>query len=229
MSKKKTSNEQHEQPETVKSAAETGVADQTGTPKTTETAKETVKATETVETTETTKTAEDVETQPETASAEKQLENLQKELAEAKQAKDEMYNRMLRVQADFENFRRRSRQEIEQLGQYAGEDLLKKILPVLDSLERAVQAFGDSNVQAAGWQEGVKLTLRQFHAILQAEGLTAVEALNQPFDPQVHEAVLQEESSEVTEPTVIQELQRGYKYKDKLLRPSLVKVAVPAG
>jgi molecular chaperone GrpE len=74
----------------------------------------------------------------------------------------------------------------------------------------------------------VQLTLRQFQNILQAEGLAAIEALNQPFDPQVHEAVLQEESADVTEPTVVQELQKGYKYKDKLLRPCLVKVANPA-
>jgi molecular chaperone GrpE len=164
----------------------------------------------------------------ETVPVETKIETLEKELTEANLAKDEMYNRMLRIQADFDNFRRRSRQELEQLSLYGGEELLKKILPVLDSLERAVLAFGDP-AQTVGWQEGVQLTLRQFQTILETEGLAPVEALNQAFDPQVHEAVLQEESAEVSEPTVVQELQKGYKYKDKLLRPSLVKVAIPAG
>lgn len=160
---------------------------------------------------------------------EERLAEFQQKLEEAQNAKEEANNRMLRLQADFENFKRRSRQEYEQACLYGGEDLLKKILPVLDSLERAVAAFDTTHPESSSWQEGVRLTLRQFQNVLNAEGLQAVTALSQSFDPQVHEAVFQEESAEVSEPTVIEELQKGYLYKSKLLRPALVKVAVPAG
>jgi molecular chaperone GrpE len=155
------------------------------------------------------------------------ITELETKLSEMEAAKEDSYNRMLRIQADFDNFRRRSRQEYEQACLYGGEDLIKKILPVLDSLERAVAAFNEKSADNCSWQEGVRLTLKQFQNILTAEGLEAVEALNRVFDPQVHEAVFQEQSDTVSEPTVREELQKGYKYKNKLIRPALVKVAVP--
>jgi molecular chaperone GrpE len=157
---------------------------------------------------------------------EERIAALEAELEQAKQAKEEYYNRMLRTQADLENFRRRSRQEMEQMSLYGGETLIKKILPVLDSLERAVGCFSEK-AENKSWQEGVDLTLKQFQNILKNEGLEVIPALNVPFDPQVHEAVSQEPGEQVTEPTVIEEMQRGYIYKGKLLRPALVKVAVP--
>lgn len=159
-----------------------------------------------------------------TISGQERIAQLEQELRAAQQVQEDFYNRMLRIQADFENFRRRSRQEQEQLSMYGSEELLKKILPVLDSLERAVNCFNDAS---GSWQEGVQLTLRQFQSILVSEGLEQVIALDETFDPQVHEAVLQEESETVDAPTVIQELQKGYKFKNKLLRPAMVKVAVP--
>ncbi|MCL6591180.1 MAG: nucleotide exchange factor GrpE [Firmicutes bacterium] len=152
---------------------------------------------------------------------------LEQELKAAQQAKEEYYNRLLRTQADFENYRRRNRQEMEQLVIYAGEELLKKILPVVDSLERAVSCFTEKT-DSSSWQDGVQLTLKQFKNILQSEGLEPIPAKDNPFDPQVHEAVCQEESVEVERPMVVEELQKGYKYKNKLLRPALVKVASPA-
>ena len=165
--------------------------------------------------------------QPENSTAQtERITQLEQELNLATQTKDEYYNRLLRLQADFENFRRRSRQEYEQMCLCAGEDLVKKVLPVIDSLERAIECFsGDQS--ANSWQDGVNLTLKQFHSILASEGLEAVQALNEPFDPAVHEAVIQEESKEVETPTVVALMQKGYKYKNKLLRPALVKVAVP--
>jgi molecular chaperone GrpE len=154
------------------------------------------------------------------------ISHLEEELHQAQQAKDDYYNRMLRIQADLENFRRRSRQELEQMTMFAGEDLLKKILPVLDSLERAIKCFTEKTDNCS-WQDGVDLTLKQFQSILKNEGLEVVPAVNESFDPQVHEAVCQEMLEQVTEPTVIEEMQKGYRYKGKLLRPALVKVAVP--
>ncbi len=169
-----------------------------------------------------------VETAPENQNNAEQdrIGGLEAELEQAKQAKEEYYNRMLRTQADLENFRRRSRQEMEQLSLFGGETLIKKILPVLDSLERAVGSF-DGKAENKSWQEGVDLTLKQFQNILKNEGLEVIPALNAPFDPQVHEAVSQEPGEQVTTPTVVEEMQKGYLYKGKLLRPALVKVAVP--
>ncbi|MGD8400089.1 MAG: nucleotide exchange factor GrpE [Bacillota bacterium] len=155
------------------------------------------------------------------------LLQIEQELQQVKQEKDDHYARLLRCQADFDNFRRRSRQEYEQACLYGGEDLLKKILPVLDCLERAVASFSEHAADNSSWQDGVQLILKQFQAILAAEGLEVIEALERVFDPQVHEAVLQEQSDAVTEPTVVQELQKGYKFKNKLIRPAMVKVAVP--
>lgn len=152
---------------------------------------------------------------------------LENELAALNQEKDRIYNQMLRIQADFENFKRRTRQEYEQLCLYAGEELMKKILPVLDSMERAVTSFEVTNENAHNWQEGVELILRQFQNILKNDGLEEVPAVNELFDPQYHEAMLQEVSDQVEHPTVIEQMQKGYKYKGKLIRPALVKVAVP--
>lgn len=156
------------------------------------------------------------------------ITGLEQELHNALQAKDEYYNRLLRIQADFDNFRRRSKQEYEQVCLCAGEDLIKKILPVVDSLERAVGCFTD-NSDNCSWQDGVQLTLKQFKDILKSEGVEPVASLNEVFDPSVHEAVMQEDSETVETPTVVAELQKGYKYKNKLLRPALVKVAIPKG
>ena len=94
---------------------------------------------------------------------------LEAELDQAKQSIDENYNRMLRVQADFDNFRKRSRQEFEQVCLCAGEDLVKKILPVIDSLERATNCFTEQSDNCS-WQEGVELTLKQFQNILAVRG-----------------------------------------------------------
>lgn len=174
---------------------------------------------------------------PETAGSEgaaeptmaERIVQLEEELTQAQQSIDESSQRMLRIQADFDNFRKRSRQEFEQACLCAGEDLVKKVLPVLDSMERAVACFtttGD-NKESCGWQEGLELTLKQLQQILSAEGLEQIAALDQPFNPQVHQAVAQEESTAVSEAMVLAELQKGYSFKGKLLRPALVKVAVP--
>ncbi len=152
---------------------------------------------------------------------------LENELAAVRQEKDGFYNQMLRTQADFENYKRRSRQEFEQLCLFAGEELMKKILPVLDSMERAIACFDSASENACNWQEGVELTLRQFQSILKTDGLEEVPAVNELFDPQLHEAVLQEESDNFEHTTVVEQMQKGYKYKGKLIRPALVKVAVP--
>ncbi len=156
---------------------------------------------------------------------ETKLEELEKELAALKKEKEDFCSKNLRIQADFDNFRRRSRQELEQMNLTACSELLKTILPVIDNFERAINSY---NAEAAvSWQEGIQMTFKHFLSILNNEGLEPIAATNEPFDPQIHEAMLQEESEEVEQAQVIEELQKGYKYKGKLIRPALVKVAVP--
>ena len=137
--------------------------------------------------------------------------------------------RMLRLRADFDNYRKRTERERGEIERFALADALREILPVVDNLERALEAQGAQSPPAdpGELRKGVEMIVRQFHEVLRRNGLSPIPAVGERFDPSVHEAVFQEESESVTEPTVAVELQRGYRLNDRLLRPSLVKVAVP--
>jgi len=147
---------------------------------------------------------------------------LQKLLSEQTARADDYYNRLVRLQADFENFRRRTRQDMENFYKYASEQLIRALLPVLDNFERALAAEGDT---IDSFKAGVEMIYRQLLDVLAAEGLAAIPACGEQFDPVRHEAVLQEESGDYPDNTVIEELRRGYFLKDKVIRPSMVKVA----
>jgi len=135
---------------------------------------------------------------------------------------EEYYNRLIRLQADFENFRRRTRQEKEDLWKYAAEQLVVALLPVLDNFERALEAGGKS---VEDFKAGIEMIYRQFQDVLRAEGLSPIPAVGERFDPARHEAVMREESVDYPENVVLAELRRGYCLKDKVIRPVLVKVA----
>ena len=141
---------------------------------------------------------------------------LQAELADLR-------DRSIRTLADFENYRRRSEREREDLRRFAVADALRDMLPVVDNLERALAAGGT----VEDLKLGVELTLRQFKDLLRQRGIAEVPAVGAPFDPAVHEAVAREEDADVSVPTVTTELQRGYTVHGRLLRPALVKVAMP--
>lgn len=147
---------------------------------------------------------------------------LRKLLAEQTTRAEDYYDRLARLQADYENFRRRTRQEMENLYKYASEQLVCALLPVLDNFERALAAHGDS---IEGFKSGVEMIFRQFKEVLAAEGVKELPALSEQFDPGKHEAVLRVESDEHEDNTVIEEMRRGYCLKDKVIRPALVKVA----
>lgn len=137
--------------------------------------------------------------------------------------------RMLRLRADFDNYRKRTERERAEIERYALADMLRELLPVVDNLERALSVQGPQGGPADGsdLRKGVEMIVRQFQELLKRQGLLPIAALGERFDPAVHEAVFQEESDSVAVPTVEVELQRGYRLNDRLLRPSLVKVAVP--
>jgi len=137
---------------------------------------------------------------------------------------EEHQQRLLRVQADYDNFRRRTRQEKEELYKYAASDLLEKLLPVLDNFDRALAtAQGGSDYDAL--LKGIDMIFRQFQQVLEQTGLTSMEAVGQPFNPEYHEAVMKVEDEEHEEGIVLEELQKGYMFKDKVLRPAMVKVS----
>lgn len=131
--------------------------------------------------------------------------------------------RALRLRADFDNFRKRTERERAEIERYALADVLRDLLPVVDNLERALSVQSEPG----DLRKGVEMIARQFQEVLKRNGLTPIPALGERFDPSVHEAVIQEESESVAQPTVALELQRGYRLNDRLLRPSMVKVAVP--
>ncbi|MCB1008498.1 MAG: nucleotide exchange factor GrpE [Acidobacteria bacterium] len=144
------------------------------------------------------------------------------ESAAARELAD-LKERHLRLRADFDNFRKRMEREREETRRYALAEPLRELLPVLDNLERAAIAQG----RLEDLQRGVEMVSRQLAEALRRFGLSEVQALGEPFDPQVHEAVLREESADVEVPTVVGEMQRGYRLHERLLRPALVRVAVP--
>jgi molecular chaperone GrpE len=138
---------------------------------------------------------------------------------------DAAFARYQRLAADFENYKRRTRQELADRTQYANEELLRKLLPILDNFKRALD-HTPAGVDP-GWLEGIRLVARQFEATLAAQGLTTIAALGEKFDPSQHEAIARQETDEQEEGTIVEEMQPGYRLHDRVLRPTLVKVAQP--
>ncbi len=128
----------------------------------------------------------------------------------------------LRERADFTNFRRRMENEKSQIWSMAAGENIKKFLPVLDDLERALA----NRPADDAWAGGVELVVRKFQSILESEGVKRMEALGQPFDPNLHEAIGQEETTQFESGMVCEVLQNGYMQGDRVLRPALVKVAL---
>lgn len=142
---------------------------------------------------------------------------------------DENWERLLRTTADFDNFKKRAAREKLDAIKFANESLLQKVLPVLDNFEMALAAAQSSSADGLkSLQEGVAMIHSQLKNALAEAGLEEVDATGKPFDPNFHEAVSQQESAEVAEDTVLQQLRRGYKLRDRLLRPATVIVAKKA-
>jgi molecular chaperone GrpE len=143
------------------------------------------------------------------------------ELQKLKAERDSLLDRLARAQAEFENVRRRASKEQQDFRDYATMDGLKALLPVIDSFERALQVKSDP----ADFRSGVELIYKQLQDALAKQGVRAIPAKGEPFDPRFHEAIEMVETSDAADHEVLEELQRGYKFKDRLLRPAMVKVA----
>jgi len=143
-----------------------------------------------------------------------------------RQALADTEQRYLRLAADFENFKRRKGQELEDRSRYASEEAVRAMLPVLDNLRRAFDHAPDGGAEEV-LVNGLHLVVREFDSALERLGVTRVPGVGQPFDPSVHEAIGGEESDGVERDTVIDELLPGYRLYDRLLRPAVVRVAHP--
>jgi molecular chaperone GrpE len=144
------------------------------------------------------------------------------DLQKLKAERDSLLDRLARLQAEFENARRRMAQEQQNFRDYALADTIKTLLPVLDSFERALQAGSREKSEFRG---GVELIYKQLQDTLAKAGLRPIPAKGEPFDPHLHEAIEMVDTNEANDHEVLEELQRGYKLKDRLLRPAMVRVA----
>ena len=159
--------------------------------------------------------------EPETLTAE-QLEELKQRAAKA----DEHWERLLRTTADLDNYRKRATREKQDAVKFANENLLQKLVPVLDTFDMALAATNNSQTDAVqALQKGVRMVYQQLKTALQDAGIEEIDATGKPFDPNLHEAVSQQETTAIPEGQVMQQLRKGYKLRERLLRPATVVVA----
>src|ERR1041385_3246547 len=145
------------------------------------------------------------------------------ELKERAAKADEHWDRLLRTTADFDNFKKRAAREKQDAIKFANENLLQKLIPILDNFDMALSATQSAQTDAVqSLQTGVNMIHQQLKNLLTEAGLEEVDASGKAFDPNLHEAVSQQESSEVPEGHVVQQLRKGYKFRDRLLRPASV-------
>jgi molecular chaperone GrpE len=148
------------------------------------------------------------------------IDSLEKQLAEETEKAEKYLENWQRAEADFSNYKKRVEQEKTELGNSLNSGLILNLLPVLDDMERALSAL-PPKLEKQNWVDGMKLIYRKFQSIMEAQGITPIEAVGKPFDPSIHEAVSQIEGQEGM---VMEEIQKGYILRDRVLRPSMVVV-----
>ncbi|KMM58995.1 heat shock protein GrpE [Bacillus glycinifermentans] len=167
--------------------------------------------------------AEQAASEADEQAEENQTELLEKQLKELQERLDEKENKLLRVQADFENYKRRARLDLEAAEKYRSQRIISDLLPALDNFERALGIDPD-NEQTKSLLQGMEMVHRQILDALQNEGVEIIPSVGEQFDPNLHQAVMQVEDEAYESNAVVEELQKGYKLKDRVIRPSMVKV-----
>jgi molecular chaperone GrpE len=152
-------------------------------------------------------------------------DDLSAKLAEAQKQAQDNYDRLLRASAEFENYKKRNSREMQEVVKYANERMAKELLGVVDNLERAIASAAQAGGTDPALVQGVELTLAETLKILERHHVTPIQAVGQPFDPNLHQAMLQMEAADQPPNTVVQELQKGYRIHERLLRPALVAVS----
>lgn len=170
---------------------------------------------------------QDTEAAEETVNVEAQAEQAEtQEVDETEALREELeaeQNKYLRLLADYDNFKRRSQKDKQDAEKFRAQSLLSDLLPVMDNFERALSVEVKSE-EAAAMLKGLQMVQKSLHEAVQREGLEEVKAVGEPFDPNVHQAVMQEKDEEAEPGSVLMELQKGYTLKGRVLRPSMVKV-----
>lgn len=156
------------------------------------------------------------------------LKALEDKLAAAQDEAREKHDRMLRMAAELENYKKRTAREMEDLKKYATENLIRQLLTVVDNLERAIASASADDQNGQSVVDGVALTLTEVMKILEKHHVRPIESLGAPFDPSFHQAMCQEENDDHPPNTVVQEFQKGYMIHDRLLRPAMVVVSKAA-
>jgi molecular chaperone GrpE len=165
------------------------------------------------------------EEQKQTSNDEEKLEKLAHALVEEKKRSEECLTRLKYMQADFENYRKRTDRQMEEIRKYSNERIIVQLLDVVDELEMAIKSACSTNSKET-LTEGVEMTLTKLKKTLEKEGVSPIECLGKPFDSSKHDAVSKVEKDDVKGCTVIEEIRKGYNMKEKVIRPSVVKVAV---
>lgn len=156
------------------------------------------------------------------ASIEEKPNALEEKMKQLREENEQLNDRLLRLQAEYDNFRKRTEKERIAERKYKVQDLAVDLLPVIDNFERALQTEVTDENKA--FREGVQMVYDQFIEALKSHGIEAMEVVNEPFDPNYHHAVMQEENDAIEPNTVTEELQKGFLLKDKVIRPAMVKV-----
>jgi molecular chaperone GrpE len=153
------------------------------------------------------------------------MEALQAEIDKLQVSAQEAHDRYVRTLADFDNFRKRQREETSRACDFARVEVISNLLPILDNFERSVQA-AEAQHSYDALVEGVSLTLRQLHDMLTKQGVEPIDSVGQEFNPELHEALMRVETDDYPENTVVDELEKGYTLNGKVLRPARVRVAM---
>ena len=148
----------------------------------------------------------------------------EEEIARLAREKEEQYDRLLRVQADFDNYRKRVQKERTDLLRYGAENALREILPVIDNIELAVESARNHDNSGSQLREGIDMILSQFFSALDKLGVKPIETVDHPFDPNKHDALMRVHAPETDEGSVVSEIRKGYYLHDKVLRPAQVTV-----
>jgi molecular chaperone GrpE len=155
------------------------------------------------------------------------IKELEAKLESKEKEAGESYDRLLRVSAEFDNYKKRSSREMEEFRKFANQSLIKEMLSVVDNLELAMNSTSGQKAVNKDLLQGLEMTHKEILKVFEKFNVKPIDAKGQPFDPTFHEAVMQEETNDSPKNTVINELQRGYMIHDRLLRPSMVVVAKP--
>ena len=154
--------------------------------------------------------------------------DIEEQLAAAKAEASDHHDRMLRMAAELDNYKKRAARELDDIKKYATENLIRQLLSVVDNLERAIASASSDSPNDKGVVDGVALTLTEITKILEKHHVSPIQALGEPFDPAFHQAMCQEECADQPPNTVVQEFQKGYLMHDRLLRPTMVVVSKAA-